>query len=729
MTEHLNRRESEADRAMVGRVMNRVLLINNNNPDHDKKTRIDQRNQLNAEFFNDVASGLSGKIETREINGNNIQGVVVKGSLIANVQGLDGFIRNSSVGVEDREKAARIRDNYVWGAIYATDGDVRLRDVMERGGDPREIRALLDSGWVLRGAEDYVAAYYNQNNPVEVNVDEEEGPSVGGRGERQENTQDNRPNFRNADLRGIYAGLEEQIGDSDFWNAMSREQRGKVLDGAVEKLGDLRDTLGRSEEFKQLARFIAEARKRYVETNTGDGEGAVELGNYSEQLKYARGLLDRMEVTVRTTRDPSYTGQLAATLERFSETEGVDERVKREIHARICLHDCSVLMRKANGYIERNENGSDPECPTVGYAATLAAGMNHDLDTDAINFLIKDGSNGIPVSSAWDAYQWVNLNYRQVLGEIGRIDRRDYLDKIEMIIDNDPDMGKIDSNYVTDSYSSRKERVDQFIIDRIMHQTRSSKKDAEKAWKLAKNLALATGEDSVFFVSLAGNDEMAEAMFLRKYREGRDESGRPRGPQIHLKKIPGIGNSWLRRVSGVPPYGPDGYIPLNAKDIVVDPTGNSKKPGIETGSYVAHFAVWWSGKIHPLRQLLLDRAPDPKKYTNLDFFQKAIDYFNKADPSGALQLRKWWIAGVCDLAVSQGQLGWTQTDLSRFEQFATKEILSDNIKFLAKGGVFLNPKTWGELEEQYKFTKRMATMELKRLGSTIVAGFTGGASR
>ena len=42
---------------------------------------------------------------------------------------------------------------------------------------------------------------------------------------------------------------------------------------------------------------------------------------------------------------------------------------------------------------------------------------------------------------------------------------------------------------------------------------------------------------------------------------------------------------------------------------------------------------------------------------------------------------------------------------------------------------YVNPKTWGELEEQYKFTKRMATMELKRLGSTIVAGFTGGASR
>ncbi len=74
-------------------------------------------------------------------------------------------------------------------------------------------------------------------------------------------------------------------------------------------------------------------------------------------------------------------------------------------------------------------------------------------------------------------------------------------------------------------------------------------------------------------------------------------------------------------------------------------------------------------------------------------------------------------------------MGWTQTDLSRLEQFATKQNLSDNEKFLQKGGVFLSPTVWKELDEEYNFKARMASMEIKRLGSNIVAGFTGGSSR
>ena len=127
-----------------------------------------------------------------------------------------------------------------------------------------------------------------------------------------------------------------------------------------------------------------------------------------------------------------------------------------------------------------------------------------------------------------------------------------------------------------------------------------------------KKLSLATGEDSVFNESLEGNDEMAEDMYLRIYRGKRDKAGRPRGPQINLPHIIGIGNSFLRRLSGVPLYDRNNPPYLLSKDVVVEPDPE-KKLGIEEGSYVYHFGVWWSGKIHPLRNLLLDRQPDPKK--------------------------------------------------------------------------------------------------------------------
>jgi hypothetical protein len=426
-----------------------------------------------------------------------------------------------------------------------------------------------------------------------------------------------------------------------------------------------------------------------------------------EQLALVRVLLDKIESSQKTTRD-LYLGQYAAKLEEWATRVDVDPDVAIEIRSRLKLHDCSVLMRKANGYIDTPRSGGDPECPTVGMAATLAEGMGHALDNEAIGFFLKSEANGIPTALAWDKYQHINCTYRKYLEKI----HPGLSDNLKVEVDNDPDMGTIDATYFTDADPKRKRQVDDHIIEEIVSATGVDANLATKAWELTKKMAVATGESSVFNGALTGNDEMAEDVYLKNYRERRDEKGRPRGPQITLHKISGLGNSWLRRVSGQEPYIIGrGVGPLYAKDVVVEPNPE-KHLGIEDGSYVFNFGVWWSAKIHPLRDLLLDRQPDPQKMLNIDFFQTAVDYFNKADPDGKKNLRKWWIVGALDLACSIGSLSWTQDDISKFKQFATKVPLSENIPKGPK--VFLEPSEWNDLMKQGKFTGKMLQLDMKR---------------
>ena len=442
--------------------------------------------------------------------------------------------------------------------------------------------------------------------------------------------------------------------------------------------------------------------ERLADALSSQGEevesGVAHLKNKETQLSYVRGLFSMIESSLKTTRD-IYLGKYSNMLEQFIAHEEVDDGVKKEVRSRLSLHDCSVLMKKANGYIERSETGSDPECPTISSAATLAEGMNHALNNESVSFFLRDGANGLPVDYAWDLYQDANTSYKKMLrkAEIFHgLASGEMSDDLKSLVDNDPNLGNVDANYYTDKNPKRKKLFDDFIIKTIVQKKNVSSSEALKSWDLAKKLAGATGENSVFNVSLAGNDELGEDIFLRLYRQGRDEKGRPRGPQIHLKEVEGVGNSWLREKSGIT----DRTKPMHVKDIKFDE--------IQEGDYVYHFGVLISAKIHPLRNLLLDRAPDPSKLINIDFFQKAVDYFNKADKDDKNKLREWWIAGVVDLACSYGNLGWTQSDLSKFRQFATMN-LSD------KAGPFIKKEKYDELIKKFGFHNKMLKLDLKRV--------------
>jgi hypothetical protein len=581
----------------------------------------------------------------------------------------------------------------------------------------------------------FVAMRYGENEDLRdvlgmgsaVEIDNVLPESLKGLGERVRSNIIDEPK-----ILEVLDGLDVQRKRNENKGSLGKKTLAGKIEEAYNKLNDLDLESVKEDQREMVMAFLAaemEMREGEVvqqnqsEKRTRDENDSLPPSK-EQQLIIIRHLLEKVESSQRTTRDP-YLGQYSAMLEELLNRKEIETGVAIEIRSRLKLHDCAVLMKKANGYIEQPRSGGDPECPNVGSAATLAEGMNHALDTEAINFFLKNGANGLPTSLAWDFYQDINIDYETVLKNIEQSIRQPgkYTGSgLETVVDNDPDMGTIKVNYLTDSDPIRKKAVDQYVVGEIVKQKNVEKDVAEKAWLLGKRLALATGENSVFFAALSGNDQMAESMFLKKYRKGRDKSGRPRGPQIHLEKIVGIGNTWLRRSSGFEPYDNHGVIPLYSKDVVVVPTGDRSKPGIEEQSYVAHFAVWWSGKIHPLRDLLLDRQPDSQKMIGLDFLQSAQDYFNKADPDGKKRLKFWWVMGVLDLACSNGDLGWGQEDISKFRQFLTQRKLSEN------AGMFLSKNDWDEAMQRGGFASKMLKLDTKRIGQAFMGNMFGTSS-
>lgn len=512
-------------------------------------------------------------------------------------------------------------------------------------------------------------------------------------------------------------------------DSTKEDQLGMVIEWLGDEIGEVDTERG---ELKELITSLINQKEPGMPT----GEDMSLEEKKREQLAYVRGMLDIIESSDDPTGDIS-KAHLTIKLKEEIRSSEVHPEVAIEVRSRLKLHDCYVFMKKAAGYINAPESGANPQCPTVGMAANLAAGLNHALDSEAVGFLLKGDSNGIPVARAWDLYQKVNIEYFSILDEMGiPTNTKD----LNVLVDNDRSLGTIEANYFSDGNLSRKKKVDEYIIDKLATEVGCDKSDASKAWSLAKKLSLATGEDSVFNESLGGNDEMAEDMYLRIYRGKRDKVGRPRGPQIHLDHIVGIGNSFLRRLSGVPLYDRNNPPYLLSKDVVVEPDPE-KKLGIEEGSYVYHFGVWWTGKIHPLRNLLLDRRPDSKKILNIDFMQTAQDFFDKADPEPEPDdledsnknreyqyLRYWWVVGVLDMATSIGELGWTQADISRFRQFLIEVPLSDNMAPSWKSKTFLRKEHWDHAMRQGNFAQKMLILDLKRIRRGLLSGVMGGSS-
>jgi hypothetical protein len=109
-------------------------------------------------------------------------------------------------------------------------------------------------------------------------------------------------------------------------------------------------------------------------------------------------------------------------------------------------------------------------------------------------------------------------------------------------------------------------------------------KKARKSLKLAERIAVATRETSVWNTDLEGNDPLAEAIYLQKYRTERTKD---RGTSVTLP-IEGFGTSFLRQAKNVEVDNPQkskryiSELPLNLQDLRL------RNPKERISTWIAH---------------------------------------------------------------------------------------------------------------------------------------------
>lgn len=452
------------------------------------------------------------------------------------------------------------------------------------------------------------------------------------------------------------------------------------------------------------------------------GEYGLELPeDHDRQLRYIRVILDGIENSNRDCHDWAISTVV-------KNTEAVLDRmfpdVAEEVRARLAVHDASELIKQAGGWIERKVEEVGPGY-TIGSAATEAERRGHALTRKVVDVLLRRGLPGLKVREAWDLLQKANFDYKSFVEEVNRqrLNRGEEPFDMERegfeLRDDELAMGKVPTNFFTDSNSERKASVRELLVEKL-----GGGESGKKSLQLAEKLAIASLETSVFNrTAMTGNDQLAEIIGLKGWRKGRRETGRVRGPAIHEDKIPGFGTSWLRlhtkRKVGVEE-------PLYSEDIDIDK--------IPEGSYIYYCTVILS-RYHLLRNLLLDREPK-SGVIDKTFLQKVVVYFNTVDKPyltdeekrrlggedtpeakaylakkkcGDLLLRVWWLAGVVDVALANINLKWDAMAFSELRKAAIIEKLSP------EAGTFITEEQWRWIERITNLKKRLSALTARRM--------------
>jgi len=374
--------------------------------------------------------------------------------------------------------------------------------------------------------------------------------------------------------------------------------------------------------------------------------GLPGIENIESQREFVRRHLNIIENSNRDCLDFSISARvtgLEANLEKMADS------VRNEVEARISLHDCYTLIRQAGGWIRRPEVAGPGY--TIGSAANTAeVSRNHGLDRKKIVWLLteyneenKIGMPGLKVGEAWDYFQDLNDSemYSDFIHKVNeklkeKNESRVKLPNNNIFVEHDKESMEelleagMDAKTVfyTDSDNRRKEAVKNFIISELTKSCNGNYELARKSFQLAEKLTEATLETSVFNKKTGvGNDELGDIIGFQRWREGREKSGRDRGPEIHYGEIDGFGSSFLRfqigEIEANKKILNDNKNKILARDIL---DGQKK---LTEGCY-SYFCAVKLGRIAALKDALVDRSPKPGSI-NKTTLEKSIAFFDLVD--------------------------------------------------------------------------------------------------
>lgn len=217
--------------------------------------------------------------------------------------------------------------------------------------------------------------------------------------------------------------------------------------------------------------------------------------------------------------------ELAKQVMNWIEGDRLHEDLKKEALARLRLQHCAVAAAAIPGKIEEAQE----------YLFKLfepAESQKFALEGEDFKFLFSEEGervHGLRIRDAWKELQKAATKGYKVRGKDVR-----YLQKNMLVSTREALMGAI------------QEEVEKKIPSQAGISPEDIAKKAKKSVVLAEKIAIATKETSVWNVDFQGNDPLAEAIYLRKYRTERAVRIRDRGPDNTISRIEGIGSSFFR---------------------------------------------------------------------------------------------------------------------------------------------------------------------------------------
>jgi len=547
------------------------------------------------------------------------------------------------------------------------------------------------------------------------------------------------PEFQ--DLMGLanYNLVELVSGPAEDGEAAggTRGRRGATRDGGGGDVVEAVDRLGR-------------VMRREQEATMDELRGLTK----EQQLQMVRPMLDEIErSTVDYMNEPIVRGKIIR-LDESARAEGLmHPDVAKEVKARVALHDLSRLMRRANGWIDKNPTGD----LTVGNAVQMASSRGHTIEGEQVHFFLKgqyervttlqrrdvrvggrteraqwrqvEGLRSLEMSQgvamAWDLLEKINSRDYQKILALMKADGRVGRDVEDLF--SDREISGV-TNFFQDSEFRRRDVVKKWVMQQmggghdiaevrrrrppvppetiaVMEQRN---KEVTKFIQLAENMAVVAMQPSRWNTGVNGghlfsnesygaNDQLAEVIHFRNWRKSR--AGRNRGGDISINQIPGWGDSWFG---------------LNTKGKVVvecngiDPENDDLGPAALYTDYIKDSPADYSGgdslsafastkltRYNALQGLFKDTEVKAGTITEA-FLESANVYFTDAEKSFSderfenLDLRFWWIAQVVDIGLVHDYLGWDRFSLDKLREVASERPIGG-------AGPFITPEQWNRL--------------------------------
>lgn len=306
------------------------------------------------------------------------------------------------------------------------------------------------------------------------------------------------------------------------------------------------------------------------EANVRSGEFArKELRdmNYEEQKRYVRGVIGGIEKNF--ILQLTYTQSNKNIFDQILSDPHLDERLKKELMARIYVNDCYFLFSSAEGRIKVDLQKSifpPGTMANLDMAAREAFTNKRELTGEQLKVLfgpkfdqsnhcvLTEGMNGVRIDNAWNELQIANSDkYKNMVSDacdflgIASDKRMAMLDAdtYKTTVDNDPWLGVSASiNFATDTNSERKQIVRNYIKSKI------GGEDPEDALLLAERLRVTLGEDySANRNVQAGTDQVAELIgfWPKVFSDFRTGKKRPVIAPIILQGVFSLTTSFARQ--------------------------------------------------------------------------------------------------------------------------------------------------------------------------------------